>query len=860
MLNNKGRRIAANMLCVTAAVIMLCSCFFLSGCSLIRSLFGYVEFTRAQITLEVGESYDLDDIVTSNGKYDLRSSSPNIASLNGSVLTANKAGKARITATSGENTASLFVTVTEHVPDSLEITTQDDLIQTIGATSAVLLYAETTGSLDNKKVSWYVNDEPQGEAYPEEPFELYRDEAGIYEIKAVCGDFVRSATLRVYEPVEASGNVSGETTQRESPYSPLTLGVSVSSVAGNPDDYVQWYVDGTLVYEGTDLSSRYTPTVGQHTLTLKVNGVERSVDGKNSVTLYCVGSIVPTVITLEYDNLYPHAYLLSEYRGKAQIEITSPSGVTEYSQTTDPSMFTPNGIDVGAYVDIAATGSARQSYKFRVKSLGDGGALTESEYSDYYTFAQLPSAAGEYLSTRYADKDFYVTSVGEYVNIMEYAVLFRNKKTSAPKVSFDCYIAFDYTGSADDLFSDAFEYAATSGSYDHIRNSLRNNIMHTEFIVNTVNNPSQQTKTSYNSSKYASQLHAVMPHINYDENKYRNSSYEFAIDRRADIQPVSYSDELYFAAENGSRPLPVSGSSAETIYAIARNILREIVTDDMTDMQKAHAIYDWIMWQVTYDTPATEISRGGESYSAYYLEGVFGDGSTSIDGVKYAPYAVCDGMSKAYSLMCNIEGIPCKRVTGVAGSDLDSAGGHAWNKVCIDGEWYVVDCTWGDSYVDLEISGQRRNYELGLHDYLFRTDDETDVTHFEPFEAGNSNIDYSPSTASKPLDVYSTMTYNGVTINCMVKSRENQKVRLQQIAQEFARAYTKRSTVYVPGGINGGIYSVDYEGIEICLENDLQFGISEAQSIVRRAVQSVHPFADVKSYNFDGTFIILMKK
>ena len=62
------------------------------------------------------------------------------------------------------------------------------------------------------------------------------------------------------------------------------------------------------------------------------------------------------------------------------------------------------------------------------------------------------------------------------------------------------------------------------------------------------------------------------------------------------------------------------------------------------------------------------------------------------------------------------------------------------------------------------------------------------------------------------------------------------------------------------GGINGGIYSVDYEGIEICLENDLQFGISEAQSIVRRAVQSVHPFADVKSYNFDGTFIILMKK
>lgn len=860
MMNRKSKRIAASALSVAVAAIMLCSCFLLTGCNLIRRLFGYVEFTRSQITLEVGDSYDLDGIVSSNGSYNLRSSSPNIASLNGSVVTANKAGKARITATSGESTAVLAVTVTEYVPDSLEIQTQSELIQTVGETSTVVLYAATTGSLDNEKVSWYVNDEPQGEAYPEEPFELYRDEPGLYEIKAISGEFVRSATLRVYEPVVASGAVSGETRQLESPYSALTLDAQVTSVSGNPDNYIQWFVDGSPVYEGTDLSTRYTPTVGQHTLTLKINGVNRSIDDKNSITLFCRGSIVPTVSSLEYDNLYPHAYLVSDYQGKAQIEITTPSGTVEYSQIDNSAIFTPDGIDVGAYVDIAATGTLRQMYKFRVKSLGDGGALTESEYSDYFTFTQLPSAAGEYLSERYADKDYYVTSVGEYVNIMEYEVLFRSKTVRNPKVSFDCYIAFDYSGDADDLFSDAFEYAATSGSYDYIRKSLRNNIMHTEFTVSTVNNPTQQTKTSSNSGRYSRQLHAVMPHINYDENKYRSASYEFAIDRRTNTQSVRYSDELYFAAENGSRPLPASGSSAETVYAAARNILREIVTDDMSDMEKAHAIYDWIMWQVTYDTLATEVSRNGESYSAYYLEGVFGDGKTSIDGVKYAPYAVCDGMSKAYSLMCNIEGIPCKRVTGVAGTDLESAGGHAWNKVCIDGEWYVVDCTWGDSFVELDLSGQRLNYELGMHDYLFRVDDETDMTHFEPFESGDSNIDYSPATASKPLDVYSTMTYNGVTINCMVKSRENQKERLQQIAKEFARAYTKRSRIYVPGGMNNGEYAVDYEGIEVCLEGGLSIGISEAQNIVRRAVQSVHPFADVKAYDFDGTFIILMKK
>lgn len=42
------------------------------------------------------------------------------------------------------------------------------------------------------------------------------------------------------------------------------------------------------------------------------------------------------------------------------------------------------------------------------------------------------------------------------------------------------------------------------------------------------------------------------------------------------------------------------------------------------------------------------------------------------------------------TLMCGIEGLPCVRVTGDE---------HAWNKVYVDGKWYISDATFGDTII-----------------------------------------------------------------------------------------------------------------------------------------------------------------
>ena len=65
-----------------------------------------------------------------------------------------------------------------------------------------------------------------------------------------------------------------------------------------------------------------------------------------------------------------------------------------------------------------------------------------------------------------------------------------------------------------------------------------------------------------------------------------------------------------------------------------------------------------------------------------------------MEGVFDAGRAVCDGKSKAFLMMCRIEGIECVRDRGDA---YDGSVGHAWNYIKIDGKWYLVDSTHGDA-------------------------------------------------------------------------------------------------------------------------------------------------------------------
>lgn len=163
----------------------------------------------------------------------------------------------------------------------------------------------------------------------------------------------------------------------------------------------------------------------------------------------------------------------------------------------------------------------------------------------------------------------------------------------------------------------------------------------------------------------------------------------FAINKNNNGTMAVYNSEaLWWALEHNYLPtFPEKNTKAEAFYNEAKNILREIINDDMTDYEKTLAIFEYLVDRVDYDYDAFEapFTEGSNDNVCYYLEGVF----------EYNR-AVCDGKSKAFVLLCRMEGIEALRDWG---DSYSGGAGHAWNYVKLGGTWYMVDTTAGDSGV-----------------------------------------------------------------------------------------------------------------------------------------------------------------
>ena len=292
-------------------------------------------------------------------------------------------------------------------------------------------------------------------------------------------------------------------------------------------------------------------------------------------------------------------------------------------------------------------------------------------------------------------------------------------------------------------------------------------------LVPTVNSPEYDAPDGFSD---AVQNTYSKPH--YDNvKKTRN----FYIDGVKETMSVSTSNMLYKAVAWGYKPV-FMGSQAENlkqIYDNAKDALSYIVSDEMSEYEKVHAIYDYIIYNVRYDHDCANAEdkyvSGNLSlnekmkYYGYYLEGIFLDKFYKKD-----MHAVCDGKSKAFVLMCGIEGITAVRISGEASSDGKNFGGHAWNKVLLDlngtgdKEWYFVDTTWGDVGDDSK--------EFLSHAYFLLSDDEVKNTHVEKTGHG-----YPKAEGKFDYYAHETYTSSGTEYNYVITNRN-------LAAQQMARA------------------------------------------------------------------------
>lgn len=171
-----------------------------------------------------------------------------------------------------------------------------------------------------------------------------------------------------------------------------------------------------------------------------------------------------------------------------------------------------------------------------------------------------------------------------------------------------------------------------------------------------------------------------------------------------------------------SATLPVSNMSKEeleeTVTATTKNYdtavyeaavqkaLREALGDglgkNMTQLQKALQLHDWLVLNCRYD----------EAGTAKYSRSEYG---AIVEGM-----AVCSGYTKAYNDLLSRVGIEAESVDGFLGKiSMNTA--HVWSRITIDGKKYHVDVTADDPIPDRP---GRVNYtyflksDAGLKDHL----------------------------------------------------------------------------------------------------------------------------------------------
>ncbi len=219
---------------------------------------------------------------------------------------------------------------------------------------------------------------------------------------------------------------------------------------------------------------------------------------------------------------------------------------------------------------------------------------------------------------------------------------------------------------------------------------------------------------------------------------------------------VYNSEQLLYAVENGYKPVFVNHSdpiiqaeinAAKNIYEKARNALMQNIPESADDVKKITIIHDWIIDHNSYDFNLLELSNGAQAgslikYKGFYLDGVFTDG-----------YAVCDGISKAFSLLARIEGMEAIRASGVVISNSEN---HAWNKVKIDNKWYSLDVT-ADGLSIITKGEGAKHFEIRTHRYFLIDDIEMGKKNRE--DAGTSDPFYVKRNSTGSYNYYTNTEY-----------------------------------------------------------------------------------------------------
>lgn len=760
---------------IAAIVALLCAA--LCGCSLIQGILhpeGKFTLSESEITLKIGETYD---VTLSNGRTDeftLSTSDKTKVEIYGrtSIKAVGKTKTAvTITATNGKgDTAELKVNVDYADVSTVKIGVENQyqLLQS-GETPKSVDFSATLndGTNPDTVFSWkFTNGAGEEVATASGKTASYLPTAGEIYFATVTADgksatvgFCAVEELLVYLDKYRVGTEE-KIVVRARYFDNSLLGKTATAyVYDEGGNLISTTTLETIRSNGMGEVNDTIAAIGKEgTFTLKVDvdGVSREVNFvvKDNVAANHIEVVANGKLSQTTAETVTFTATLSP--AKADVESVKWYVNDKYYSTGKTFSFKPT--KTGEHKVTAEINKITKTQTIVYLSKGDEARDYASHFHDYGGYAQ----------------NRYITSKEELKNLILFVL--ENKITP---ITF--YAGYATPETVKNDVSDVRDCVEESGIIPGYSLETSGNVFTIKFrffadeagVIETVNSPEYDAPDGFSD---AVQNTYSKPH--YDNvKKTRN----FYIDGVKETMSVSTSNMLYKAVAWGYKPvfMGAQADNLQQIYDNAKDALSYIVSDEMSEYEKVHAIYDYIIYNVRYDHDCANAEDAYVSgnlslnekmkYYGYYLEGIFLDKFYKKD-----MHAVCDGKSKAFVLMCGIEGITAVRISGEASSDGKNFGGHAWNKVLLDlngtgdKEWYFVDTTWGDVGDDSK--------EFLSHAYFLLSDDEVKNTHVEKQGHG-----YPKAEGKFDYYAHETYTSSGTEYNYVITNRN-------LAAQQMARA------------------------------------------------------------------------
>lgn len=759
---------------IAAVVALLCAA--LCGCSLIQGILhpeGKFALSESEITLKIGETYD---VTLSNGRTDeftLSTSDKTKVEIYGrtSIKAVGKTKTAvTITATNGKgDTAELKVNVDYADVSTVKIGVENQyqLLQS-GETPKSVDFSATLndGTNPDTVFSWkFTNGAGEEVATASGKTASYLPTAGEIYFATVTADG-KSATVGFCAVEELLVYLDKYRVGTEEKIVVRARYFDNSLLGKTATAYV-YDEDGNLI-STTTLETIRSKGIGE------VNDTIAAIGNEGTFTLkVVVGEVSREVNFVVKDNVAAN---------HIEVGVTGNLSQTTAETVTFTATLSPAKADVESvkwyvndkYYSTGKTFSFKPTNRGEYKVTAEINKITKTktivyllEHDEAWYYASHFHDYGGYAQNR------YITSKEELKNLILFVL-----ENKIAEIKF--YAGYATPETVENDVSEVRGYVEESGIIPGYSLKTSGNEFTIYFkyfadkaeTVPTVNSPEYDAPDGFGD---AVQNTYSKPH--YDNvKKTRN----FYIDSVKETMSVSTSNMLYKAVAWGYKPV-FMGSQAENlkqIYDNAKDALSYIVSDEMSEYEKVHAIYDYIIYNVRYDHDCANAEDAYVSgnlslnekmkYYGYYLEGIFLDKFYKKD-----MHAVCDGKSKAFVLMCGIEGITAVRISGEASSDGKNFGGHAWNKVLLDlngtgdKEWYFVDTTWGDVGDDSK--------EFLSHAYFLLSDDEVKNTHVEKQGHG-----YPKAEGKFDYFAHETYTSSGTEYNYVIT---NKNLAAQQMAR-----------------------------------------------------------------------------